>query len=468
MTEPQYEPGSFRDRNARVFAHEGKILRGLNPQALAEWEKLSATRFFRRFEREGTLVHTERVDAAAPLPPGLASWSAILSHQKVPFVSYPYEWCFGMLKDAALLQLELLLAALDEGMILKDSSAFNVQWNGALPVFIDVASFETQRSGEPWVGYRQFCQMFLYPLLVQAYRNVPFQPWLRGSLDGIEPEHCNALMSARDYLRAGVLTHVYLQAKAQSHFGFTKRDIRVDLRNAGFGAELIKANARGLRKIVRGLTWMRDRSTWSEYATENSYGQADAEKKASFVRSVVMSRPLQLVWDLGCNTGRFSRIAAENAQCVVALDGDQLAIERLYQALKLEKNTTVLPLVGNVADPSPNLGWRGTERRSLAERGRPELVLCLALIHHIVIGANIPLGEFVNWLAALGGDVILEFVTKQDPMVQGLLRNKEDNYADYEQGCLERCLSSSFTIVRRETLGSGTRIMYHAAAERRF
>lgn len=463
MTNYQIEPGSFHDRNSRVFYCANAVFRGLNEQALNEWETLSFTTFFPRLMAEGKLVYTERVNTAGELDSALlGEWAAVLKHQTIPFISYPYEWSFGMLKDAASLLLELLLAALDEDMILKDSSAFNIQWKGAKPVFIDIPSFEKLTPGKPWVGYRQFCQMFLYPLFLQAYKDVSFQPWLRGSIDGIEPEQCNNLMSTRDLLRPGVFMHVYLQTKMQAKYAQTQKDIGGDLRAAGFNKGLIKANVIRLSKTIRNLTWKRARSQWSDYASDNNYTDTDREMKVAFIRNVVMSRPWNLVWDLGCNIGTFSRIAAGNARYVVAMDGDQLAIERFYQALKAEGNTSILPLVSNLADASPNLGWRSLERKALTERGKPDLTLCLALIHHIVISANIPLNEFIDWLTNLCTSLVIEFVTKEDPMVKTLLCNKEDNYADYEIEYFEQCLGRVFDVAQRKMLTSGTRILYFA------
>ena len=272
-------------------------------------------------------------------------------------------------------------------------------------------------------------------------------------------------MSTRDLLRPGVFMHVYLQTKMQAKYAQTQKDIGGDLRAAGFNKGLIKANVIRLSKTIRDLTWKRARSQWSDYASDNNYTDTDREMKVAFIRNVVMSRPWNLVWDLGCNIGTFSRIAAENARYVVAIDSDQLAIERFYQTLKAEGNTSILPLVSNLADASPNLGWRSLERKALTERGKPDLTLCLALIHHIVISANIPLNEFVDWLASLGTSLVIEFVTKEDPMVKTLLRNKEDNYADYEIKYFERCLSKSYDVNRQAALPSGTRILYYAKAK---
>ena len=444
-----------------MFYNSGAVFRGLSKEALRDWEALSSSSFFQRLMAERKIVKTELMDEEDSLTSAFTGeWAAVLKQETIPFISYPYEWCFGMLKDAALLQLELLLAAIDEGMIVKDSSAFNFQWIGSNPVFIDIPSFERLSTGETWVGYRQFCQMFLYPLFLQAYKDIPFQPWLRGSIDGIPPEYCNNLMSSYDLLRPGVLTHVYLHSKMQAKHAQTQKDVKGDLRVAGFNKDLIKANVNHLRKVIRGLRWKRTRSEWADYVDNTSYTDIDREAKMAFVRDVVISRPWNLVWDLGCNTGTFSRIAAENARYVVAMDADPFAIERLYQALKSEGNATILPLVNNIADSSPNLGWRGQERKALPERGRPDLILCLALIHHLVININIPVRDLVGWLASLGPSVVIEFVTKEDPMVMTLLRNKEDHYADYERNHFESCLSETFSITRRETLKSGSRILY--------
>jgi hypothetical protein len=375
-----------------------------------------------------------------------------------------------MLKDAALLHLELLQAALSENLTLKDASAYNVQWIGARPVFIDIASFEPLPPGEPWVGYRQFCELFLYPLMLAAYKDLPFQPWLRGSIDGISSADCARMMSARDLLRPGVLLHVALQNRLQGQYADTKKEMKADLRAAGFNRALIEANVRRLHHLTTRLTWGDAGSApseWSEYANHNSYDEADRQTKQRFVHTAVQSKAWRRVWDLGANTGDYSRIAAENADTVVAMDADALAIERLYRKLKGEANLKILPLVMNVADPSPNLGWRGLERKGLIERGRPDLVLCLALIHHVVISANIPLRDFIGWLAGLDAAVVIEFVTREDAMTRTLLRNKVDQYSDYDLPCFEQALSDAFVIHRREALASGTRVLYFAASKTR-
>jgi len=458
------EPGSFRDRNNLVFYGSDSVYRGLSKQACSNWETLISKPFYQKFMQMGKLIPTESIDPASEgLAPALIeNWHAFLKHKPIPFISYPYEWSFGMLKDAASLQLDLLLASIEEDMILKDSSPYNIQWEGSCPVFIDIPSFEKLHPGAPWSGYGQFCQLYLYPLFLIAYKNVSHTSWLRGSLEGIEPEQMNSLMSLRDLFRPGVFLNVYLHAKAQAKYSDTHRDVKKEIQKSGFNKTLIQSNAQRLKTLVENLNWKTLKSEWSHYTICRSYTDRELETKKQFVLKASGKQRWKLVWDLGCNTGEFSRIVSENSNYVVAMDADHLAIERFYQDLKKEKNVSILPLVNNIADPSPNLGWRNLERKNLSSRGKPDLILCLALIHHIVITANIPLRSFIEWLASLGGALVIEFIDKEDSMVKVLLKNKVDNYTDYDLNHFEQCLKESFHIESSQKLKSGTRIIYFA------
>ncbi len=438
------EPASFRDPEARVvYSAEGEVLRELSPRGQEDWQALRQTRFFRRALADGRIVGTEEV------APGM------LRHERVPFVSYPYEWPFEMLREAALLELGLLDEALEEGFVLKDGTPYNVQWRGSEPVFVDVGSFERLRDGEPWAGYRQFCTLFLYPLMLQAYRGIAPQPWLRGSLEGIEPAQARALLPR---FRRGILTHVVLHDRLEAKHADRQRDVRSELKAAGFRKELIQANVRRMRKLVEGLTPKRGRSAWTDYREIAPYSAEDAKRKERFVRE---AGPARLAWDLGANDGRFARVL--EAETIVAADGDEQVAGELYAALRREGSRTILPLVVDLADPSPGLGWRGLERRRLEERGRPDLVLALALVHHLAIGRNVPFGELAAWLRGLGGRLVIEFADREDPMVKRLLAAKRaETHEDYGRGEFERALGGDFEVERREELGSGTRTLYQA------
>ncbi len=435
------EPASFRDRTAQVFYRDGEVHRRLDDEALSHWRCLEQTKFFRRFTDEKKLIATEEIQ------PGT------LLHEKIPFVSYPYEWSFSMLQDAALLHLELMLAALEEDMILKDSSSYNVQWCGSHPVFIDIPSFVSHPSNQPWIGYRQFCQLFLFPLMLRAYRGIPFQPWLRGRLDGITVKECRSLMSLRDWFRGGVFRHVILHAMLTSNRPSTK--IRREFKSLGFHKALIEANVRGLQRIIRRMRPAKS-STWSKYEQTWTYSETEANEKQTFVEECLDSRKWSTIWDLGCNTGRFTRLAAQRAKAVLAFDSDEVCVDALYR----EKITNVLPLVMNLADASPSQGWNGRERKSIGERGQADLTLCLALIHHLAIGARLPIEEVMSWLANHTRHLILEVPTTQDPMVQSLMQAHGDSSSIYSLERCEEALHMSFTILRRHSLESGSRVLY--------
>ena len=457
------EPGSFRDPESRVFYSGDEVYRALSPDGLSDFQALQQTGLL----DDARVVGTELAPDTGALRGLLVHEpAAVLRHERIPFVSYPYEWTFSMLKDAALLQLDLLLAALDHDLVLKDATPYNVQFKGARPVFVDIGSFERIREGEPWVGYRQFCMLYLYPLLLQAVKGVPFQPWLRGSIDGITPAQMRGLLSFRDRFRRGLFTNVFLHARLEERYADRPEETKREVKRV-FKKELFVANVRKMRKLVERLSWEPPSGVWTAYGERNTYTDDDARRKDDFVREVATSRDWNLVWDIGANNGRYSRIAAEGARTVVAVDADQGPVELLYRDLTGDGNERILPLTMNLADPSPGLGWRGLERKPLAERGRPDLVLALALVHHVAISANVPVTEFVGWLASLGSALVIEFLTREDPMVKKLLAPKREGlHPDYELGFFERTLNESFEVERSERLESGTRVLYFARPKR--
>ncbi len=465
---PTYAPGSFRDPDSAVFLADGHVRRGLSARAAADWDRLRATAFFGRLTAAGLIVGTTESDAPAPLSPRGEPWARVLEHERVPVVSYPYEWPFAMLREAALAQLDVLVAALDEGMSLKDGTAYNLQFFGSRPSFIDVGSFEA--AAGPWPGYRQFCQTMLFPLLVQAHVGVPFQPLLRGALDGLTPTEVAGMFSGLRRFRRGVLRNVTLHSVLEQRVTGSSEKLKGQLRAAGFSAELAKATARNLAKLVRSLevgrrgrATDRHHSTWSDYRATCSYSDADARAKADFVRAALEEAGPDLVLDLGTNDVEYARLAADHARYVVAVDADEKVVDLLYRGLRADRCENVLPLVMNLVDPSGGLGWRNRERAPFAERVRPDVTLALALVHHRAIGANVPLPEVVSWLASFGGRLVVEFVHVEDPMVQRLLGQKPAGlFDDYGREAFEARLAEQFLVHRQATLPSGRRTLYLA------
>jgi hypothetical protein len=435
------------------------VYRTLDDHALANWEALSATKFFPREVARGRIIATAPADDMAPI----GDWAGILHHERVPIITYPYEWTFSMLRQAALLQLDLLAAALAEGMILKDSTPFNIQWRGHRPVFIDIGSFERLDKGDIWVGYRQFLAQYLYPLMLTARVGIPFQPWLRGRPDGLTADQLRSVMSTRDRLlsKSGLL-HVTLPARAERSGSSSGRDVRSEYKDAGFSKEMIEANVKGLRSIVEKLTWTPDTSQWNRYAADCDHVRLQRDAKTEFVSTVLDQGPFETVWDVGANDGHFSKLAARHADHVLALDADELVLDELFLSLEAEGPDNVLPNLHDLADPSPGIGWRGMERPPLVNRSTPDLVLALAVVHHLVIGRNVPLASFVDWLADLDARAVLEFVPPDDPMVVGLTANKKPHeiHRDYTEEALRRYLKDRFVIEQEQAVPAGGRRLF--------
>jgi hypothetical protein len=457
------EPASFRDPSGAVLYAGDHVLRGLDATAAEDWKALSTSRLLERRMADGSIVGTEVAKPATLADTELEGFAVVLAHERIPLVSYPYEWTFEMLRDAAVVHLEMLLDALDENLTTKDGYAYNMQWRGSKPVFIDIGSFERLQPGLPWAGYRQFCQTFLYPLLLQAYLEVPFQRYLLGSLEGLEASEVRRLLGGRNLARKGVLRHVHLQAMMQSRVTAGTESTKRELAKAGFSKELTRATLKKLLELVQGLKSKRSMSGWASYRTTCSYSDDDTAAKESFVTEIASDRRPALAWDLGCNDGWFSRLVAEHADQVVALDGDDVVVDALYQSLRKDGPANILPLVMDLVDPSPSRGWRLTERKAFTDRSQPDLVLALALVHHLSIGSNIPLDQVVDWFRSLGSPLLIEFVDRHDPMAKRLLGNKPAQvHESYTKDNFEKALSGAFTVDRRLDLPSGRRTLYFA------
>ncbi|ROO59895.1 hypothetical protein EDC02_1741 [Micromonospora sp. Llam0] len=465
---PRNEPGSFRDPDNQVFYADGAVLRGLGPQAASDWAAVRDSAFLTPLMAAGKVVATETVEQG-DLPAAVADrWTTVLRHERVPFVSYPYEWSFAQLRDAARLHLEVLDAALADGVTMTDGSAYNLQWRGVDPVFIDVGSFQPAAAGEPWAGYRQFCQTMLYPLMLQAHLGLDFQPLLRARIDGIESGQMRRLFRGARRWRAGVFKHIHLHDAMQTrHASASTGSVRAEIRDAGFSTELVRATVRAVAKLVDRLDWAPPGSHWVDYQQTCTYSDADRTAKTAFVDVELAAHPPGTVFDLGANDGTYSRIAAAHAEQVVAVESDPAVVDHLYRRLRADGQRRILPILMDLADPSPGGGWAGDERTSFTARARADTVLALAVIHHLAIGRNVPLPRVLDWLTGLlpagggTGQMIIEFVHPDDPMARQLLANKPAGlFPDYHRAEFERLLAERYEITRREELPSGTRTLY--------
>jgi hypothetical protein len=442
------DPGSFRDPASRVVIDGDKVVRLLDERGLEGWRALSATEFFRTAVADGRLIESVEVDP----PEGSA---AALAHPRLDFISYPYEWTFSMLRDAALLQLELLEGALEAGLTIKDATPYNIQFVDGRPVFIDLGSFEAYRPGEPWIGYRQFTRQFLFPLLLRAWVGVPFQPWLRGDIEGPTAAEMAKLIPGKRF-NTNALLHVRLQARMESQM--SDRSVRRELSEAGFSAELILANVRKLQKLVASLEWDGADQGWSTYV-ECSHVSRDRAAKAEFLEAALDRLASRRVLDLGANDGHFAKIAAGKGALAIAVDSHEPVLDALYQSRPGPGLAIVLT---DLANPSPSQGWAGQERPSLMERARPDLVIAYGLIHHLIYGTSIPPREVVRWLASFGCPIVMEFVSPADEMVVKLVGNKlpHELHPGGEEQDFRALLDEFFRTADDHRLGEGTRVLF--------
>lgn len=455
MTSAVADPGSFRDPGGRIFIDGDHVLRAVMPTAAGAYEAVRDSGLLSRLIDKGMLLAATEVDHGR-LGGAVEAPSYVLEHPRIPLVSYPYEWSFPLHKKAALLQLDLHLEALKAGFTLSDATAYNIQFTGVRPVFIDHLSLRPYREGEYWLGHRQFCMQFLNPLLMWSLFGVAPNPWFRGGLEGIAPEDLAPLLPLKSRLSLTVLTHVIAQAALQ------KRSIR---RNpAGATLQPGRLSPTGfrnmlseLRHFVAGLKSPTRATVWADYAENTSYSADTAAAKRAFVAEMVASQPTDLLIDLGCNTGDYSEAGLDaGARYVAGFDFDFGALERAHTRFEAS-GRPFLPLWLDAANPSPAQGWHEAERKSFSQRVKADALIALALIHHVAIGRNVPLPMAVDWLVGLAPRGIIEFPPKSDPMVQQLLALREDIFPDYTPQAFRAAVENRARIVRTLELTPGGR-----------
>ncbi len=433
--------------------------------------------------RDGLLVPHE--DLGAPLGQPHAT---LIRPERVPMVSYPYEWCFSQLRDAALAMLRIARTALKFGMVLKDASAYNIQFLRGCPILIDTLSFDPY-SGGPWVAYRQFCQHFYAPLLLWSVTDPRLARLSQVFIDGVPLSLASKLLPRRSWLKPGALLHIHMHAAAERRLsGGSTQPSRSALRRAAAGPALrdaeketepsrrpgpehsrrpdpfapgkIEALLDSLESAVSATRWT-PKSEWASYYSDQpSYAPEGFARKSDLVTGWLKRLQPATVWDLGANTGQFSKVAAKQGAQAVALDSDPACVETLYREARAEKLDTLLPLVADLTSPSPAIGWANVERQTLEQRGPADLILALAVVHHLAIGNNVPLAAVADYFARLGRRAIVEFVPKSDPMVQRMLASRADVFESYTVEEFERAFGARFTIEQRAVISTSDRLLY--------
>ena len=453
--ETRRESSSFRDPSGFVFFREGALFRQINRVYQPDYERLMESGLYDELAGGGLLIPHEE---AAGVPFQSEDGYRVIRPAPVRFISYPYEWCFSQLKDAALLTLEIQRRALARDMVLKDASAYNIQFQGGRPVLIDTLSFARYAPGEPWVAYRQFCQHFLAPLALMACRDARLNKLTQAFIDGVPLDLASRLLPKGLGVNFGIHTHIHLHALSQKLAA--GRGGQPAVRKTSIAKSSLAALCENLRAVVSRLDWQPSKTAWAEYYQFTNYSEPSFDFKVQFVQEVVERLRPGLVWDLGANTGLFSKRCVRDDNClVISSDYDPGAVEINYLDCKKEVISHVHPLVIDLTNPSPAIGWGNRERVSFMERGPADMVFALALVHHLAISNNLPLEKIRDFFAAAGRDLVVEFVPKEDSQVRRLLATREDIFADYTLENFLKVFLEKYALERQERIPGSERVI---------
>jgi hypothetical protein len=445
-------PSSFRDPSGFLFERGGCLYRQVNKHYQNDYDLVFSSGLYKALTERSLLVPHAEADIPPPDPEPAYK---VIKPELVPFISYPYEWCFSQLKEAARATLRIQKIAFEHGMSLKDASAFNIQFVDGRPLLVDTLSFEKLRM-KPWIAYRQFCQHFLNPLLLAAYKDFRLNQLSRIFIDGIPMSLASRILPSRTRLRPGIATHVHLHALSQKYFSKKK----VKARERPVRPVSLAGLVESLDSLVRKLSLGLKKTEWAQYYQETNYSPEGFERKKQIVEEFLDVVKPGTVWDLGANTGIFSRLASRRGIGTVAFDVDFVAVEVNYRECLEKKEKNLLPLVMDLTNPSPAVGWENRERKSLEERGPADAALALALVHHLAISNNLPLPKIAEYFSRICRWLLVEFVPKSDSQVQRLLATREDIFDRYTPADFEAQFSRSFQVARVAPVEGTERTLY--------
>jgi len=456
------EASSFRDNKGHVYLQGDKVYRTVMPCAVDDFDKVRHNGFIHSLIDNDLLLQEQQVSKEC-LGELSNNASYLLQHPKLSFISYPYEWPFSALKAAALLHLDIHLRALEQDVHLSDSSAFNIQFLGITPIFIDHLSFRPYKAGEFWLAHRQFCQQFLNPLLLTAWAGLPYQPWYRGNMQGISTVDIAKCLPWYRKLSWRSFTQVVLQGKLQQS---SRQKALSKLKPRQLPKAVLCKMLKDLKHWIECLEFPNSKaSQWQDYERENNYSVCQEQEKQKFVEQFVKFCNPTMLWDFGCNSGRYAEIAlVAGAKKVIGFDADLTVLEQAYERAK-QKALDFQPLYLDFSDPSPAQGWAGQERKSLLARGPADALLALALVHHVVLVQNIPLTYFLDWLLQLAPCGVIEFVPKTDPMVQLMLQLREDIFVDYSEENFINSIQQKAKIIKKQRLSGSERLLVWYAVD---
>ena len=446
------ENSSFRDRSGFLFYYENEIYRIINFSYKKQYEKFMNSELYQKLEEKNLIItHSEIENLDID-----CDYYKIIKPEKIPFISYPYEWSFSQLKDAALLTLRIQKAAMKYGMTLKDGSAFNIQFHNGHPIFIDTLSFEIYEEGQIWNPYKQFCQHFLAPLALISKKDVRLNLLSKTFIDGIPIDLAAKLLPKTTFGNFGLMAHIHAHAKSQKHY----EDKDAKIKQKTFSKRSFEGLIESLKSSIEKMTWNEDNTEWGDYYSDTNYTEKSFEEKKQFISLAIDQVKPKLVWDMGANTGVFSRLASTKGINTISYDIDPLAVEKNYLLSSQNSEQNILPLILDLTNPSSGIGWNHNERMSIIQRGPADMVFALALVHHLAISNNVPLNKLAEFFSQISKFLIIEFVPKSDSQVKRLLLTREDIFENYDEKNFEIEFSKFFKIINSKKILDSERTIY--------
>lgn len=447
-----HHPSSYRDPSGYIFEAGGEIYRQVNNIFKEDFDLFIKNGCYDNLMKKGLLISHQNILTNLTGDP---NWHTTIKPERIGYISYPYEWPFDMLKDAALLTLQLLKESLAYGFILKDATPFNIQWHKGKLIFIDTLSFEKYKEEGPWAAYRQFCESFLSPLLLMHYTKKPMHELLLAWPDGIPLSVTKSLLPRRSRFSLHTYLHIHLHSAVSQKKNNTNNKI------LKLPKQKLLNLANSLEGLIRKLKPPGTKTTWDKYYDEAAQRGGYLEKKKEIFLGWITEMPgLKNCIDLGANDGEFSRLLSENATSVVAVDFDANCINRLYNQIKKTGLQKIQPLIMDLAKPSPAIGVNNNERGSFVSRAKFDLALALALVHHLAIGKNMPLTLIAQFFSKISEKLIIEFVPIEDEKVQEMLANRKNIFNEYDELHFEKSFSRYFKIVKKEAIPGSRRGLY--------
>jgi len=445
---------SFRDPSGHMFYDGDTLRRVINPIYFPQYKKLSQSGFYKTLIKNKLLIsHEETL---------VSDDKIIITPEKIPFITNPYEWGFEQFKQAALLTLKIQKFALSKGFILKDASAYNVTFHKGKPIFIDTLSFDFYEEGTPWRAYKQFITHFFGPLVLAKYHGTDVFAMLASFIDGIPVKLIASMLPKRTKISSVLFPNIHLLAKMENKHS---EDYKAE-------TKIVKLSKKSQENIISSLynyiskLSLKEASEWGDYYTKTNYNEGAFKTKKELIRDWVQPLNAESLIDVGGNDGTFARTVQDIVKDILVTDIDRNAVDFNFKQLLENKEDNMLPFVCDVLQPAPGIGFNNSERNSLIERLKdyaPDITMALALIHHITLSGNVPFEKSAEFFSKFSKYLIIEFPTREDSWVESLLVRKREfiNHFDfYNELNFEKGYKDHFELLKKERVTGTKRIMY--------